>query len=219
MTTLSSHEAVTELISLMQDNGRQSMAEELVAMVAALDSVEAQHRVMLSMVHDARKQLAETPGHDHPATEKEPAQVFQAELEQILGQFSVAKESVIAWSKTTMENFGQVGASALDAAFSNLDASKLLGNIQGQVEYSTAKVMASLQQTDRKRAALLSFLIAACTSPSKLKRLASKAAEIVKQEQGKDKKPSLWRRLGKKKEEIAAHPALKSARNQKGAER
>ena len=72
MGGLSSHEAVTELLSLMKENGRRPQAKELSYMLSAIDNMDKQYRELLSTVRDMREQLGEAVEQNYAPTEKRP---------------------------------------------------------------------------------------------------------------------------------------------------
>lgn len=203
----------------MKNNGREQQAEELTSLVAVLDSVEAQYSALLSIAQITKTQSAEP-------SEQALVQMALEEVRKILDQFSAAKETVIAWDKATVENFKQVGVSALDAPFSGLDVQSLLGSIKEQLQSTRGKLVDAIQQEGGVRAALLSSLLTTHFAPSRQDQIASKAwtastrlDHTAARRHREQEKSSVQQRLEQKKAEVSARPASKTAQNPKGAER
>lgn len=59
--SLSNHEAVTELLSLMRENGRKLEAMALSSMISSIDNIDRQYSELLSTTQDQRQQLIRPP--------------------------------------------------------------------------------------------------------------------------------------------------------------
>ena len=109
--SLSNHEAVTELLSLMRENGRKLEAMALSSMISSIDNIDRQYSELLSTTQDQRQQLIEATeqcravGGDPPDLNLTSYQVFQSEAEQVLAKVNVAQDETVAWAKDTVRNF------------------------------------------------------------------------------------------------------------------
>lgn len=217
MITLCSNESVVELYSLMKNNGREQMAEELASLAAALDSAEEQYSALRPFIQAVKEQSTDPSG-------QILTQMAQEELEKILDQFSAAKENVLAWDRATVEKFKQEGVSALDAPFSGLDTQNLFDSIKEQLQSAIGKLRDAIQQEGGVRAAILSSLLATDFAPPEQDRtVARNAATRLNHAadcgHGKQEKFSVRQKLEQKKADIPAVSVLKQDRKPKEAER
>ena len=249
MKILSDYEAVMELLSLMEENGRELQAAELSCLISALDSMEQQYSSVLAELRDIKRELTpEQPSFD------------LVQVEQARDQLATVKERIIAWAKTAVEDFKRVGVSALDTAISSLGIKNLLETMQDKVCGAMENVDASIkkvktmgqelrsagahlknagraaagketQEVDGERpgrfqAVVLAPMRAVHGALAGLNRtiyMAEGAVErlghTAERGRGKREKPSIWQQLDQKKGEVSALPAPKPVRSQKGIER
>jgi len=134
MKILSDQETVTELLRLMEGNGRDLQAKELVCLISALDSMEQQYSAVLEELRGVKRQLEQVP--ERRAEQDRTLLVLQAAQEKVgqaRDQLAAVKEKIISWAKTTVEDFKRLGVSALDTAISALGIKKLLETMQDKV--------------------------------------------------------------------------------------
>ena len=152
MRLLSDHEAVTELLSLMKENGRKLNAAELSYMIYAIDHIDKQYSELLSMIQDRRDRLAEAAAECYAAGAEAPDfsefQVVQKEAEQVLSKVAAVKEKIVIWAKAAVEDFKQIGVSALDTAMSTLNVHSMLWTLRRQARSSTLNIIATIQRAE-----------------------------------------------------------------------
>lgn len=146
--SLSNHEAVTELLSLMRENGRKLEAMALSSMISSIDNIDRQYSELLSTTQDQRQQLIEATeqcravGGDPPDLNLTSYQVFQSEAEQVLAKVNVAQDETVAWAKDTVRNFELIGVSALDTTKDIVDIHNLLEALRKQARNSAWNMLA-----------------------------------------------------------------------------
>ena len=237
MGGLSSHEAVTELLSLMKENGRRPQAKELSYMLSAINNMDKQYRELLSTVRDMSKQLAEAVEQNYAPTEKCPDlsiyREIQNEVEQVLTQLAAAEDKIIIWAKTAGEDCRQMGKDGLNEALSTLDIRGVVRTLRKQAHGSAWNIIDTMLLAEKEgkfQSPLLVFIRPIRASNKILSHVSNtirtalggvnhsaEPAESVQkahteqtvQKQGKrlEGKPSIRQALHKNQAEIAAKPA------------
>ena len=243
--SLSNHEAVTELLSLMRENGRKLEAMALSSMISSIDNIDRQYSELLSTTQDQRQQLIEATeqcravGGDPPDLNLTSYQVFQSEAEQVLAKVNVAQDETVAWAKDTVRNFELIGESALDTTKDIVDIHNLLEALRKQARNSAWNMLActetmggqmisSIQamrdkelsplQAVRKLLSNVNHTVFSAIGGVKHSEQTVKAAQETRIECQAEKNPSIRQALAEKKTEAAARSASVPEKEHKSKE-
>ena len=243
--SLSNHEAVTELLSLMRENGRKLEAMALSSMISSIDNIDRQYSELLSTTQDQRQQLIEATeqcravGGDPPDLNLTSYQVFQSEAEQVLAKVNVAQDETVAWAKDTVRNFELIGVSALDTTKDIVDIHNLLEALRKQARNSAWNMLActetmggqmisSIQamrdkelsplQAVRKLLSNVNHTVFSAIGGVKHSEQTVKAAQETRIECQAEKNPSIRQALAEKKTEAAARSASVPEKQHKSKE-
>lgn len=152
MRLLSDHEAIMELLSLMKGNGRKLKAAELSYMISAIDNIDRQYSELLSMLQNISKELTEANEQCRAVGAVPPDlsvyQAAQKEAEQILSKIAAAREKIVDWAETAVEDFKLIGVSALDTAMSALNVRNMLETLRKQARSSAWNILAATQRAE-----------------------------------------------------------------------
>ena len=131
MKILSDYEAVMELLSLMEENGRELQAAELSCLISALDSMEQQFQVLQAELREVKK-----------------VQEMEVPAAGIGERLRAVRDHILTWAQTTVNDIGRMGISALDNAVSALDVLGRLEAVQDKVCGAMDRVDASIQKIE-----------------------------------------------------------------------
>lgn len=233
---LSSNKAVTELISLLEANGRKPQARELSYMISAIDKMGEQYSELLTMARNDTKELSKDIEKYYSPTERRPDlsmyQVTQNEAEQALPLFAAAKEKIIIGAKTAVEEYRQTGMDGLDATLSALNVRDIAIKLRNQGDISALKIVRQMILAEMKDAVWSAYVVSSRSIRACRKMLSSvrntihtvfgsaehlagptepvEKAHIAQtaQKQGEhlEKKPSIRQVIKNNQAEIAAKP-------------
>lgn len=150
MDFLKDHEAIREMLRLMEENNRQDQAKEFARLIACVDSMEQQYAAVLSELRDVKQQLSEMPEQRRSMkdTLTDMAQALEDRVEEMREQLQTIREKIISCAKDAVSGFQQMGVSALDKAVYALGIKKLLESVQDKICGSMEKTSASIQRVE-----------------------------------------------------------------------
>lgn len=150
MDSLENNEKIVPLLHLLEDNGRQGQAEEVIRLLRYVDSLEQQYTAVLSELQEIKGQLSEVTDRQHPFKTQlqEAVQTAETKLEQVQGMLTDLKERLIAWAETAADDFKRFGVAALDKAVSALGIKHLLEGIRDKLDSSIKDIRTSISQVE-----------------------------------------------------------------------
>lgn len=152
MDPLQGNEAIQQLIKLLEENNRRLKATELSYMISAIDNIDKQYSELLSMIQDRRTLLAEAAAECYAAGVESPDlsafQMMQKEAELVLAKVAAVKEKIVVWAKAAVEDFKQIGVSALDTAMSTLNVHSMLETLRKQAHSSALNIIVTMQRAE-----------------------------------------------------------------------
>lgn len=150
MDPLQSNEAIQQFMKLLEENGREGQAADLSALMWYIDGMNRQFEAILTELETVRRQLADISGpHTREKyTESGIAGTMRSKVQMVWEKLDALWEKIVQCASAAVQDFKEMGISALDKAVSALGTKKALEALQEGISGLAADARKNIEKAE-----------------------------------------------------------------------
>ena len=148
MDPLQSQDAIQQFMKLLGENGRRGQAMDLSALMWYMDGMNRQYEAVLQELQEVRQQLAQVQEPSAKYVMQGAAAKLEHKAHQIKETLDNLWEKIAGCAASAVENFKEVGVSALDKAVSAIGAKNVLESLQEKISGMIADTKQNIEKVE-----------------------------------------------------------------------
>ena len=150
MNPLKDHEAVKEMLRLMEENARQEQAAEFARLIDAVDNMSQQYAELTNELMEVKERLSEASRLRHPLYDilSKTVRSVETKADNAFIWLCSVRDHITSCAETAVADFKRMGVSALDQAVSALRINDLLTAVGEKISAALDSAEKSIQKLE-----------------------------------------------------------------------
>ncbi len=150
MNPLKDHEAVKEMLRLMEENDRQEQAAEFARVIDAVDNMSQQYAKLTNELTEVKERLSEASRLRHPLHDmlSKTVRAVETKADDAFVRLCSVRNRIISCAETAVADFKRMGVSALDQAVATLRVGDLLTAVGEKISAALDSTETSIQKLE-----------------------------------------------------------------------